>query len=172
MADLKKLPGIGDFSAGLILPTAAGHRPGELRRLLRLPWPLQWRQRGVQFGTLRPQRRLLRENCPHDQFPECSIVACTVDAGASCVYPPPGTLCDRANETCTGSTLNVGQCDGMGTCNLGNSLPCPNNYACNDAGMRCNYLCESDIDCATGYSCVTKNGPTKGQCLPQSTDGG
>jgi len=120
-------------------------------------------------GLCAPNDVCCREKCTQSEALECAFFACTADAGASCVYPPAGTLCDLANESCIGSTLHAGLCDGMGNC-IDAGVLCPNNFACNDAGTGCIHLCESDLDCAKGFHCED-GGEDRGECL-QFIDGG
>jgi len=102
--------------------------------------------------------------CPHDSTPECAPFGCS-DAGA-CLYPPAGTICDKANESCTGSTLSTGACDGKGNC-IKATIPCPNNFACDPLGEQCSLYCLSDTNCARGFQCDDD----AGQCV-QVSDGG
>ena len=70
----------------------------------------------------------------HDSTPECAPFGCS-DAGA-CLYPQDGTSCDVANESCIGSTLHAGACDGMGNC-IDAGVPCPFGFHCDTEGSKC-----------------------------------
>ncbi len=111
--------------------------------------------------------------CPHDKYPECVATACAAgpDAGA-CIYPTNTTICDTANESCSGSTVTAGTCDGTGNCDLG-STACPNHLACDAADVGClKGGCQgNDANCATGYYCYTDINNIS-TCVARIADGG
>ncbi len=124
-------------------------------------------------GQCAPNNVCCGHMCPSDpKNPECGVMACTGDAGGSCIYAPATTVCDKADATCVGTTLNAGLCDGTGNCAPASSQ-CPGNLTCNQLGSGCIAVgsCSNDPNCANGYYCI-QNGSNKGSCAAQGGDGG
>jgi hypothetical protein len=95
--------------------------------------------------------------------PTCGATDCD-PVSATCVFPTSSTACGQSGMSCVGSGIVSNACNGMGTCGPV-STPCPNHFACDDAGVSCLTMCNSISDCASGNYC------SAGACLAQRATG-
>ena len=74
------------------------------------------------------------------------------NGGGACAKHPATTMCGAA--TCTnGSAKGASFCDGLGTCNAGNTTPCAP-FTCNAGGDACAASCTADAQCVAPNKCV------------------
>ena len=106
-----------------------------------------------QFCGVDGQGNCCSSKCTTDSS-ACGIAAC--DETGACIKAYAGTSCD----SCSGSTLTLGACNGSGTCEPGIPSPCPDGLVCNAAGTACETSCAMSSECGTGLYC------NAGVCAP------
>ena len=84
---------------------------------------------------------------------------CDGTSAIACAMPGATTLCGQASCS-NGSATTQGTCDGLGSCQGGQTRAC-GQYPC--GATACKTACASELDCVTGATC------TAGLCVPSST---
>jgi hypothetical protein len=101
--------------------------------------------------------------CPDQGAMSCGTNGACQSGTGACLDYPSGTMCSAT--TCAGGILSMStSCDGMGSCSVGSSTPCPNGLGCTASGTMCRIVCgTNDANCQSGYYC---DGVGAGACQP------